>query len=150
MLIFKWRNYGSERFSEKTKVTNLSGGAGICIQSWFQTLCSHPPSPWECLACVSQVRHALCLNWTYKTQNKFRISISGHGVGVASVQGAAVSDEVERSRVRAVWNLSAWEPGFISAPASVQLWLCRYRTQCGLRLLVRSYVTESKRQWWQT
>lgn len=99
--------------------------------------------------CISD-ETAICLNWTYKTQNKFHISTSGHGVGVASVQWAAVSDEVERSRVRAVWNLSAWEPGFISAPASVQLWLCRHSTQCGLRLLVRSYVTESKRQWWQT
>lgn len=148
MPIFKWRNLGSERYGEKANASELSGEAEIYIQSWFQILC--PSNPWDRWACLSQVRHTVCWKWTCETQNKFHIFVSGCKIGVATVQWTAVSVEMERGRVRAGWSLSVGELGFVSAPATVQQWLCRYRTQRGPRLLVRSCVRENKRQWQQT
>ena len=71
------------------------------IHSWPQI--THPPSSWACWAYISHVRHAICLNWTHKMQNKFQILTSGHGIVMASVQWAAMNEEVERSRMRTDW-----------------------------------------------
>ena len=49
-----------------------------------------------------------------------------------------MSEEMERSRVRADGSHSAWELGFVLALTSIELLLCRCRIQFGLR--------ENKRQ----
>lgn len=52
---------------------------------------------------------------------------------MASLRWAALSEERERGRVRADQSPSAWELGFVSASASIQLLIFRCRIQFGLR-----------------